>query len=65
MKVSKLENGQFEVKHENLILTQTTINGEKYNDCSVYSGEYYEIVSSFDDRFKPLFIALYHFKYEI
>jgi len=35
MKVQKLENGQFEVTHNNLMLVQTIINGVRYNDCSI------------------------------
>ena len=63
MKVEKLTNGQHVVTHENLELTQTIINGQKYNECTVKHESYTEIVPPHDERFKPLFIALYQYKY--
>ena len=65
MKVKKLENGQFEVNHNNLTLVQTIINGERYNDCSIKDSEgCSEIVSEHNELFKPLFIALHNYKNE-
>jgi hypothetical protein len=62
MQVIKLSNGQYEVKSNNLTLTQTIINGERINDCTVFDGECYEIISQNDERISPLFIALHNFK---
>ena len=63
MKVQKLENGQFEVTHNNLILVQTIIKGKRYNDCSIKDSDgCSEIVSKNDELFKPLFIALHNYK---
>jgi hypothetical protein len=62
MIVTKLENGQFEVKHENLTLVQTVINGTRYNDCTIEKDGLFEGVSEYDERFKPLFIALHNYK---
>lgn len=63
MKVQLLQNGQIEVKHENLTLIHTDMKeGLKFNDCEIDQGEYYETVKSSDERFKPLFIALVNFK---
>lgn len=65
MKVQKLENGQFEVTHNNLKLVQTLINGERYNDCSIIDSEgYSESVSQHKELFHPLFIALHNYKNE-
>lgn len=62
MKVKKLPNGQIEVKHENLTLTHSNVKGNKFNDCEIDRGDYYETVNENNDMFKPLFIALYNFK---
>jgi hypothetical protein len=62
MKTIKLENGQYQVKNENLTLTQTIINGTRHNDCTIFDGEYYELISPNDERMKPLFIALHNYK---
>jgi len=62
MKVQLLQNGQIEVKSENLTLTHSDIKGNKFNDCEIDKGQYYETVESSDERFKPLFIALVNFK---
>lgn len=64
MKVQELGNGQFEVTHNNLILTQTVINGHRFNDCSIKQGDHFEIVSQNNELFKPLFIALHNYKNE-
>lgn len=65
MKVQKLENGQFEVTHNNLKLVQTIIKGERYNDCSMKDMDgYYELASQNNELFKPLFIALHNYKNE-
>jgi hypothetical protein len=60
--VIRLNNGQYAVSLGNLRLVQTVINGEKFNDCSIVHADYVETVSSNDERFKPLFIALHNFK---
>lgn len=60
--VTKQPNGQYFVKIGNLALTQTIINGQRFNDCTIFDGECYELVSQHDERFKPLFIALHNFK---
>jgi hypothetical protein len=65
MIVTKLENGQIEVKHENLTLTQTNVSGFRHNECLVEHAEFSELVASHDERFKPLFIALHNFKYNL
>lgn len=62
MKVELLSNGQYMVTHENLTLTQTTISGVKFNDCTIKHEDYYESVSEWNDLFKPLFIALHNYK---
>lgn len=62
MHVQLLSNGQIEVKSENLTLTHSDIKGQKFNDCEIDKGQYYETVESSDERFKPLFIALVNFK---
>jgi hypothetical protein len=62
MKVERLSNGQYQVTHENLTLTQTVIKGQRFNDCTVFDGHYYELISQHDERMNPLFIALHNFK---
>lgn len=62
MKIKLLQNGQIEVKDKNLTLIHSDIKGNKFNDCEIDKGEYYETVKSSDERFKPLFIALVNFK---
>jgi hypothetical protein len=62
MKVEKLSNGQYQVTHKNLTLTQTVTNGHRFNDCTVFDGNYYELISEDDERMKPLFIELHNFK---
>ncbi len=62
MKVNRLNNVQFEVKSENLTIIQTVINGQRYNDCTFFTGEYYESISQHDSRLRPLFIALHNYK---
>lgn len=62
MKVKKQPNGQYTVTHENVELTQTVINGVRFNDCSINEGEICIQVSEHEPRFKPLFIALHNFK---
>lgn len=37
MKVQLLQNGQIEVKSENLTLTHSNIKGNKFNDCEIES----------------------------
>ena len=56
--VKTLENGQRVATKGNLQIVQTIINGQRFNDCSINHSEYNEMVSSGDERFKELFIAL-------
>lgn len=59
--VTTLENGQIEVRKGNLTLLHTPMpNGTKFNECTVDHGEYVELVSSYDKRFKELFIELHN-----
>ena len=62
MQVKKLSNGQIEVTHESLTLVQTIGDGIRFNDCSENKGDYIELCSQHDERFKPLFVALHNFK---
>ena len=56
--VKTLNNGQRVATKGNLQIVQTKINGRRFNDCSVNHGGHSEIVSSADERFRDLFIAL-------
>lgn len=62
MKVETLENGQIVAQNGNLELTQTIISGVTFNDCSIHHGDFVELVSQHDDRFRELFIAIHHYK---
>jgi len=62
IEVKQHPNGQYEVNYNKLTLTQTNFKGFKSNDCSEDKGEYSELCSQDDNRFKPLFIALHNFK---
>jgi len=62
MKVTKENNGQYVVTHENITLIHTDLEGTKHNDCSVDNGEFFELISQHDSRVKPLFIALHNYK---
>lgn len=53
---------QYTVKRGNLTLVQTCSIGFKNNDCSINNGGTNEIVSSFDYRFRDLFVALNQYK---
>lgn len=60
--ITELENGQIEVKKGNLTLTQTITNGQRHNDCTVRHVDWFELVSSHDERFKSLYISLVNYK---
>ena len=63
MKVLKQSNGQYEVLHNELQLTQTIINGERFNDASEITEDgNYTLISQDDIRLSPMFIALHNFK---
>jgi hypothetical protein len=62
IQVSKWPNGQYEVTHNKITLIHTNVKGIKFNDCSFFNGETYELISQHDPRVKPLFIALHNFK---
>lgn len=57
------QSTQYTVDFQNLKLVQTCFkDGTKVNNCSALNGDISEIVSSSDDRFSVLFIALHHHK---
>ena len=62
MTITPFDNGQLEVRSNNLVLVQTIINGERFNDCAIHGKNGVELVSSSDERFKEHFTALYNFK---
>jgi ribosome biogenesis SPOUT family RNA methylase Rps3 len=62
MKVQKLTNGQYQVTDGNLTLTQTVINGTRFNDCTIMEGDFYESISQHSEKMRPLFIALHNYK---
>lgn len=59
IKVEFLENGQRIVTKGNLVLTQTIMGGERFNDCHINHGEYCEQVSASNERFIEMYIALF------
>lgn len=62
MKVTKQQNGQITVEHENLQLIHTQIDNLRFNSCMINRGEYWEDVSESKPEFQPLFIALVNYK---
>lgn len=59
------DKNSFVVKKGNLILSQDVTLTDKANVCMVDRGDYYEHVSQFDERFKPLFVALHNYKHGV
>ena len=48
--VEKWENGQYHVKSGNLTLTQTIINGSRFNECSEIKPDYSELCSQYFEQ---------------
>jgi len=64
IQVKQIAHESFEVSFENLLLkSKPCIIRGRQIECIVKYPEVHTIVSNSDERFKPLFIALYNFRH--
>lgn len=63
--VKPLQHGELVVTRGNIELHHTDYLGVKSNTLMINRGDYFETISSFDERGKALFIALHNYKHGV